>query len=241
MKTQKNSSLEQQLHALEEATRSCVQCSLAAGRTNVVPGEGSAQAEIMFIGEGPGKNEDEQGRPFVGTAGKLLSELIGSIGLSREEVYIANVVKCRPPGNRDPLPQEAEACWPWLEKQVFLIKPKLIIPLGRHSLARFLPAARISFDHGRALRKLIRPTSPDLANEPPVKFVFFPCYHPAAALYNGSLREVLFKDFKKIPKLLEIIRSDISSAPSEEKRDPNENLKEFFEKKKTDEKQGRLF
>ncbi len=196
------------LHKLEAQTKLCTACQLHQTRTQVVPGKGSAQAEIMLIGEGPGKNEDLQGEPFIGAAGKFLEQLMDSIQLKREEVYIANVVKCRPPNNRDPRPEEVKACWPWLEKQIFLIRPKLIIPLGRHSMLRFLPQAQISRDHGRALRKPFAPTSPDLTKEKPFKIVFFPCYHPAAALYNGSLREVLLKDFQKIPKVLEIIEKE---------------------------------
>ncbi|HHX58767.1 MAG TPA: uracil-DNA glycosylase [Candidatus Moranbacteria bacterium] len=196
------------LREIEKETRVCTLCALKSTRTQVVPGEGLATAEIMFIGEGPGKNEDEQGRPFVGAAGKLLDQLIESISLKREDVYIANIVKCRPPNNRDPLPEEVATCWPWLEKQIFSIKPKLIIPLGRHSLARFLPNAQISSAHGKAMRTLFKPTANDLLSESPIKIVFFPCYHPAAALYNGSLREVLFKDFRKIPKVLELIEKE---------------------------------
>ena len=118
------------LQELENKTKSCTKCELSKTRTTVVPGEGAPDAKIMFIGEGPGKNEDEQGRPFVGAAGKFLTELIESIGFKREDVYIANVVKCRPPNNRDPLPVEVEACWPWLEKQLETIKPQLVVPLG---------------------------------------------------------------------------------------------------------------
>ena len=185
------------LQEFEEQVKKCTKCDLSKTRTTVVPGEGSPSADIMFIGEGPGKNEDEQGRPFVGAAGKFLDELLASVKLKREDVYIANTVKCRPPGNRDPLPKEKETCWPWLEQQLAIIQPKIIIPLGRHSLNLFIPEARISEAHGRAFRKPF----------PPLKeVVFFPCYHPAAALYNGSLRETLLKDFKKIPKILELIK-----------------------------------
>ncbi len=191
------------LSEFEKEVKKCKKCGLADGRLNVVPGEGSDKSGIMFIGEGPGKNEDEQGRPFVGAAGKFLTELIESIGLTREEVYIANVVKCRPPGNRDPLPEEVEACWPWLETQIKILRPKLIVPLGRHSLGRFLPSAKISADHGRALRKNFESVG---------KVVFFPCYHPAAALYNGSLRDVLKKDFGKIPKILELIKRELKKT-----------------------------
>ncbi|HEX7586627.1 MAG TPA: uracil-DNA glycosylase [Patescibacteria group bacterium] len=174
----------------------CSKCALRAGCTRVVPGEGSAEAEIMFIGEGPGKKEDELGRPFVGAAGKFLDEMLAAIKLKREQVYIANVVKCRPPGNRDPLPEEVEACWPWLMEQIKIIDPKVIVTLGRHSMERFLPGQKISEVHGKAMRREI----PEIG-----KRVFYTLYHPAAALYNGSMREVLIKDFKRIPKVLEKI------------------------------------
>ena len=142
----------------------------------------------MFIGEGPGYHEDQQGRPFVGPAGKLLDQLISSIGLTRRDVYITNIVKCRPPGNRDPLPSEVEACRHWLDSQVELIKPKVIATLGRHSLSRFVPGETIGKAHGRARMvegKLI-----------------FPLHHPAAALYQESFRKVLEEDFRRIPALL---------------------------------------
>ena len=131
------------LEELNNQILKCERCSLSKTRTNVVPGEGSSNAEIMFIGEGPGQKEDELGRPFVGRARKLLDKLIESIGLKREDVYIANVVKCRPPQNRDPLPNEVDACRDWLDKQIKMIKPKLIVLLGRHSMDRFLTNQRI--------------------------------------------------------------------------------------------------
>ncbi|MFZ2970030.1 MAG: uracil-DNA glycosylase [Minisyncoccia bacterium] len=170
----------------------CEKCPLSKTRTNVVPGEGDPKAEIMFIGEGPGKKEDELGRPFVGAAGKLLDKLIGSIGLKREDVFIANVVKCRPPENRDPLPEEVDACRGWLDKQVEMINPKLIVLLGRHSMDRFLPNQRISINHGKPKRHKGR--------------VYFPVYHPAAALYRNSLLDDLKKDFRKIPSVLGMIK-----------------------------------
>ena len=153
----------------------------------------------MFIGEGPGAKEDELGRPFVGAAGKFLDEMLGTISLKREEVYIANVVKCRPPQNRDPLPEEVAACWPWLLEQIKIIQPKLIVTLGRHSMERFLPNQKISQIHGKAMRREIDGIG---------KQVFYTLYHPAAALYNGSMREVLIKDFKRIPKIIEKIKSE---------------------------------
>ncbi|HLN19213.1 MAG TPA: uracil-DNA glycosylase, partial [Patescibacteria group bacterium] len=142
-----------QLKKLNDKMTQCSQCVLRMGCKNVVPGEGSADAEIIFIGEGPGAKEDELGRPFVGAAGKFLDEMLAIIGLKRDEVYIANVVKCRPPQNRDPLPDEVAACWPWLLQQIKIIQPKLIVTLGRHSMERFLPGMRISHIHGQAKRR----------------------------------------------------------------------------------------
>jgi len=167
----------------------------------VVPGAGSAEAEIMFIGEAPGKKEDETGVPFVGAAGKFLDEMLSTIKLKREEVYIANVCKCRPPANRDPSPEEIKLCWPWLLAQIKIIKPKLIVTLGRHSMERFLPGQKISEMHGHVMRREIEGIGPQ---------IFYTLYHPAAALYNGSMRETLIKDFKRIPKILKEIKSDNS-------------------------------
>lgn len=199
------------LAKLKEKAEACPSCLLCSTRSNLVFGEGSPEAEIIFIGEAPGEKEDKQGRPFVGAAGKLLDEMIASVALMRKDVYIANVLKCRPPGNRDPLPDEVKACWPYLEKQVLTIKPKLIVLLGRHSLERFIPGQKISEVHGKPLRR----NFPGLGSQ-----VFFPVYHPAAALYQGSLRQTLFADFKKIPKILEMIdkeaRKDTLDAESEQ-------------------------
>lgn len=174
----------------------CSKCNLRKNCTQVVPGDGSAEAKIMFIGEAPGKKEDKQGVPFVGAAGKFLSEMLSNINLKREDVYIANVCKCRPPENRDPLPEEIAICWPWLEKQIEIINPKIIITLGRHSLNRFYPEAKISETHGIVFIK----TFPNIG-----KRHFYALYHPAAALYNGSMRQILINDFKKIPKILKNI------------------------------------
>lgn len=181
------------LQDLNNQILKCEKCALCKTRTNVVPGEGSSEAEIMFVGEGPGQKEDELGRPFVGAAGKLLDKLIASIGLQRKDVYIANVVKCRPPENRDPLPEEVDACKSWLDKQVGIIKPKLIVLLGRHSMDRFLPNQKISVDHGKPKR---------YNNQ-----VYYPVYHPAAALYRNGLLEDLKKDFERIPKILKLIET----------------------------------
>lgn len=169
-------------------------CALRDTAIQAVPGDGSANADIMFIGEAPGKNEDEQGIPFVGAAGKFLAEMLESIGLKREDIYITNVVKYRPPENRDPLPEEIADCMPWLHEQIRIIKPKVIVTLGRHAMEHFIPGKKISEVHGQAFRR----TFPDLGPQ-----VFFVLYHPAAALYNGGMRGTLIEDFKKIPKVVE--------------------------------------
>lgn len=175
------------------------ECGLRVQAKNVVPGEGSADAKMLFIGEAPGKKEDEQGKPFVGAAGKFLNGMLAAIGLERDDIYITNVVKYRPPNNRAPLPEEEEACWPWLAKQVELIDPKLIVLLGRHAMERFLPGKKISEVHGQAFRRNV----PNLGDR-----YFYTLYHPAAALHNGALRETLLQDFKRIPKVLETIEKE---------------------------------
>ncbi len=189
------------LEKLNKEMLACGKCKLREGCRQVVPGEGPATAEIMFIGEGPGAKEDELGRPFVGAAGKFLDEMLATINLKRQDVYIANMVKCRPPGNRDPLPEEKEICWGWLEKQIAIIQPKLIVTLGRHAMEKFFSQQKISQDHGRALRR-------DFSLSETGKQTFYILYHPAAALYNGGMREVLIKDFKKIPKVLRLLESE---------------------------------
>ena len=169
-------------------------CTLRETASRAVPGDGSADADILFIGEAPGKKEDETGVPFVGAAGKFLSEMLASIQLRREDIYITNVVKYRPPENRDPSPEEIAACAPWLAGQVSLIDPKIIVTLGRHALNRFLPDAKISEVHGQSFRLEL----PGLGMR-----VFYVLYHPAAALYNGGMRDTLKQDFLRIPSLLE--------------------------------------
>lgn len=169
-------------------------CTLKETATQAVPGEGNASADIMFIGEAPGKKEDEQGMPFVGAAGKFLTEMLAAVGLKREDIYITNIVKYRPPNNRDPLPEEIDACMPWLHEQIKIIQPKVIVTLGRHAMEHFIPGKKISEVHGQAFRK----TFGDIGEQ-----IFFVLYHPAAALYNGSLRTTLIEDFKKIPAVLE--------------------------------------
>ena len=171
----------------------CHQCEIAKLRTKAVPGEGAENAEIMFIGEAPGWHEDQQGRPFVGPAGKFLDELIVSINLKREQVYITNVIKTRPPDNRDPLPIEISNCRPWLEKQIELIHPKLIVTLGRYSMAMFFPGKSISKIHGTAQKH--------------DGVIHFAMYHPAAALHQANLRQTIKEDMLKIPALLAQARS----------------------------------
>lgn len=185
------------LEKLAKQIKVCQKCPLCKTRTQAVPGEGNPETEIMLIGEAPGVQEDLKGRPFVGSAGKFLEEMLGLIKLTRKDVFIGNVIKCRPPENREPLPGEIEACWPYLVEQIKIIKPKIIVTLGRHALQRFLPQASISQVHGKVMRRNV----PDLG-----KIIFYALYHPAAALYQGNLKETLIKDFKKIPKVLEKVR-----------------------------------
>ena len=177
-----------ELTDLYEQIAVCQRCDLANGRKQAVPGEGPENAKIMFIGEAPGFHEDRLGRPFVGASGRFLEELLASINLRREDVYICNVVKSRPPSNRDPLPAEIEACRPWLDRQIELIKPSVIITLGRYSMARYFPNAKISQIHGRPKR--VGGT------------LVIPMYHPAAALHQPRYREDIERDFARIPELL---------------------------------------
>lgn len=179
------------------------ECELKKTATQPVPGDGNATAEIVFIGEAPGRKEDELGKPFVGAAGKFLAEMLSIVNLKREDIYITNIVKYRPPNNRDPLPEEKSACREWLLEELKVISPKLIIFLGRHAMNNFFPALQISGAHGKLLIKTFKGI--------PVKY-FFPLYHPAAALYDGSMREILIEDFKKIPKVLEKIQSRTKSV-----------------------------
>ncbi len=167
---------------------------LAETATNLVLGDGNPNADIVFIGEAPGKNEDEQGLPFVGAAGKFLNEMLGTIGLERNDIYITNIVKYRPPNNRDPLPEEKKVFWPYLVQQIEIIEPKIIVTLGRHSMEYFLPDGfKISQVHGQPKRIMFGKE----------KVVILPLYHPAAALYNGGMRETLNEDFSRLPKILE--------------------------------------
>lgn len=176
---------------------------LAAQATQLVFGDGNPDAEIVFIGEAPGKNEDLQGKPFVGASGKFLSEMLESVGLKRQDIYITNIVKYRPPNNRDPLPEEKRAFLPYLQSQLEVIAPKVVITLGRHSTNCFLPDLQISKAHGQPKRvKLQFKDSDDV-----LEVVILPLYHPAAALYNGGMRQTLLDDFAAIPEIIQQIQS----------------------------------
>ena len=174
-------------------------CKLRETATQAVPGEGNADADIMFVGEAPGKNEDLQGKPFIGSAGKFLAEMLSSINLQREDLFITKIVTYRPPENRDPEPTEIADCMPWLHEQIAIIQPKIIVTLGRHALEHFIPGKKISEVHGQAFRR----TFDDIGEQ-----VFFALYHPAAALYNGSMRTTLISDFQKIPQVLKQLQKN---------------------------------
>lgn len=170
---------------------------LAMQATQLVMGDGNPDADIVFIGEAPGKNEDAQGRPFVGAAGKFLDEMLAAAGMSRSDVYITNIVKYRPPNNRDPLPEEKQAFWPYLAQQLEVINPKAVVTLGRHSMEFFIPDAKISRIHGHAVHKKV--TYHDKKQH---EWLIIPLYHPAAALYNGGMRQTLIDDFLRVPELV---------------------------------------
>lgn len=190
-----------EIEQIAAEVKACQRCPLARGRTNAVPGEGPSDAEIMFIGEGPGFHEDRQGRPFVGASGKLLEDLLGSIGMTRDQVFIANVVKCRPPENRDPLPAEIEACSPYLDRQEAAIQPRIVVTLGRFSMQRYFPGQSITRIHGQV--KLKGNTA------------YVPMFHPAAALRNPQWMTEIRTDFARLPALLDKMRAiNTTAAPS---------------------------
>src|SRR5688572_27247520 len=194
-------STEETLARIADEVRVCVLCDLHKTRNKAVPGEGPADAEIMLIGEGPGFNEDQQARPFVGAAGKFLEELLAQAGLKRTDVWITNVVKCRPPNNRDPQPDELAACNQYLERQIAAINPKIIITLGRFSMAKYMQGAKITQVHGQMKRVGDR-------------FVIA-MFHPAAALHQAALKPAILADFAKLPQQLEFARGELSkSAPA---------------------------
>ena len=194
-------SAEETLKQIAGEVAVCTNCILHKTRKKSVPGEGPANSEIMFIGEGPGMNENEQGRPFVGAAGNFLNQLLAQAGLKRETVWIGNVVKCRPPENRDPLPDELTACNTYLERQIEAIDPRIIVTLGRFSMGKFMPGAKISAIHGQ-MRKIGN------------RFVIA-MYHPAAALHQPDLMKTIMADFSKLPQLLDVARKELAkSAPA---------------------------
>lgn len=192
------SSSKKTLEIIAEEVRVCVKCDLSRSRFHAVPGEGNPEARIMLIGEGPGFHEDEQGRPFVGNSGNFLTSLLEKAGLKREDVFITNVVKCRPPSNRDPLPDEIHACSEYLDRQIAAIDPEVIVTLGRFSMSRFFPGERISKIHGQAEERGGR--------------LIVPMYHPAAALHQGALRAVIEEDFSKLPRFLAKAERDRQKA-----------------------------
>ena len=202
------------LDAVAAEVRVCPLCELSRTRTNAVPGDGAAHARILFIGEGPGWNEDKQGKPFVGPAGKFLDELLTIAGVSREDVFITNVVKCRPPGNRDPLPDEIAACAPYLDRQIAMIDPEVVVTLGRFSMARWFPGERISKIHGNPKRD--------------GKRLIVPMYHPAAALHQQALRGLIEADFAKLPVILADAERYLEDAPLANAADPSSEQMKLF-------------
>jgi DNA polymerase len=207
-------SAEEVLAQVAKEVSVCRKCALYHSRKKAVPGEGPANAEIMFIGEGPGFYENEQGRPFVGSAGNFLNELLAEARLKRSDVWIGNVVKCRPPGNRDPLPEELTACDEYLERQIAAINPKIIITLGRYSMGKYMPGAKISANHGVMRRVGDR-------------FVIA-MFHPAAALHQAGLKPAILKDFGQLPKQLEQAHIALmNSAPAQEDEESKEDPKQL--------------
>ena len=196
---------------LYEEIAPCQLCTLSKTRTLVVPGEGAENADIVFIGEAPGWHEDKQGRPFVGPAGKFLDDLLGLIGFARSDVYIANIIKCRPPNNRDPLPPEISACEKWLDRQLEIIKPRMIVTLGRYSMSRYFPGQVISKIHG--------------TSKVEDGIIYFAMYHPAAALHQQKLRQVIEDDMRKIPQVL--ADSSVVDKEDEKKEERPEQLSMF--------------
>jgi uracil-DNA glycosylase len=189
------------LAQVADEVRGCTRCPLSARRTHAVPGEGNVLSDVLLVGEGPGAREDATGRPFVGPAGELLTELLGAIDWQRADVFITNVVKCRPPGNRDPEPKEAAACAGYLDRQERALDPAVVVTLGRHSLQRYLPGARIGAVHGQLRRSFSGQH-------------VFPMYHPAAALHQASLRETLFRDMRGLPAALLAAREALGAERS---------------------------
>lgn len=201
---------EETLAQIAKEVTVCTNCALHHSRKKSVPGEGPAAAEIMFIGEGPGFHENEQGRPFVGAAGKFLDQLLAQAGVTRADVWIGNVVKCRPPENRDPQPDELAACNEYLEQQIQAIDPSIIVTLGRFSMNKFFPGAKISAVHGQMKKVGDR--------------YVIAMFHPAAALHQAALKPAILADFAKLPELLEQARKGLGkSAPIQKMEEPQED------------------
>lgn len=201
------------LDVIASEIRVCTKCDLCKTRTKTVPGDGNPQADVLFIGEAPGMHEDRQGLPFIGAAGQFLDELLASVGMQRAEGFIANVVKCRPPNNRDPEPGEIAACAPYLERQIAVINPKLIVTLGRYSMQKFFPGEGISRIHGKLRNVRGR--------------LVLPMYHPAAALHQASLRATILEDFKQVPLALEAARKQANLPPPEAEKKQDEPPKQM--------------
>lgn len=200
----KNNTVQHRLDQIEaDIINNNICPDLAKTATQLVFGSGNPKADIVFVGEAPGKNEDLQGKPFVGAAGKFLDELLGSIKLGRADVYITNIVKYRPPANRDPYPEEKQTFLPYLEEQLAVIRPRMVVTLGRHSLNCFLPDLQISAVHGQPKR--IKIAGNMIRDGKVLTLVIMPLFHPAAALYNGSMRQTIIEDFQKIPTIIELI------------------------------------
>jgi uracil-DNA glycosylase len=209
---------EEALREVAAEVSTCSKCNLCKGRTRAVPGEGRVDAKILFIGEGPGFHEDKQGRPFIGPAGQFLDELLASISLKRADVFITNVVKCRPPNNRDPLPEEIQACNDYLDRQIAAINPQVIVTLGRYSMAKFFGSEKISAIHGRARKIDGR--------------ICIAMYHPAAGLHQASLKDVIRQDFKKIPLVIAeaermAAESTVKATSPAKKEEPPQQLSLF--------------
>lgn len=207
-----------ELEKIADEIRACTLCALAKGRIQAVPGAGNPNADIMFVGEGPGFHEDKQGLPFVGASGQYLEELLGKIGLHRDDVFITNVVRCRPPQNRDPLRPELEACADYLDRQIAVIQPKLIATLGRFSMARWFPNEKITAIHGKPKYQDGR--------------IYYPLFHPAAILRNPAMRPVMEEDFQRMKQLIDdfdnhLSESDDSPPPDEPPPPPPQQLSLF--------------
>ncbi len=201
------------LNQIGAEVRVCTLCELSKSRTHAVPGEGDPNARIMLIGEGPGYHEDQQGRPFIGASGKFLEELLGLAGLTRQDVFIGNVVKCRPPGNRDPLPDEISACSGYLDRQIEAINPDVIVTLGRFSMARWFSGERISRIHGQPRKVGHR--------------LIVPMFHPAAALHQGSIRPQIEDDFRKLPKFLAEVEAEREAQAKNDDEPPATQMSMF--------------